>query len=72
MLYKSCTKVFFFESLISREVDAKEYYSQNNSSKEKERMKFIEILEGTAGTEELRNLILKAKQENKFIIHFGI
>lgn len=34
--------------------------------------KFIEILEGTAGTEELRNLILKAKQENKFIIHFGI
>ncbi len=32
----------------------------------------IEILEGTDGTEELRNLILKAKQKDKFIIHFGI
>mgnify|MGYP003300177947 CR=1 FL=1 len=32
----------------------------------------IKILEGTAGTEELRKLILKAKQEDKFIIHYGI
>lgn len=33
---------------------------------------FIEILDGTIGTEELRRLILRAKQEEKFIIHFGI
>jgi len=34
--------------------------------------RFIELLEGTVGTEELRSLLMKAKEEDKFIIHFGI
>ena len=33
---------------------------------------FIELLEGTVGTDELRELLLKAKEEEMFIIHFGI
>ena len=33
---------------------------------------FIELLEGACGTEELRSLLLKAKEEGKFVIHFGI
>ena len=33
---------------------------------------FIESLVGIAGTEELKGLLVKAKAENKFVIHFGI
>lgn len=34
--------------------------------------KFIDILEETNGTEELKKLLLIAKDEDKFVIHFGI
>ena len=34
--------------------------------------RFIELLEGTAGTEELKDLLTKAEEEDKFVIHFGI
>lgn len=34
--------------------------------------RFIEILNGAAGTDELKQLIIRAKEENKFIIHYGI
>ena len=34
--------------------------------------RFIEILEGTVGTEELIDLLSKAKEEDKYVIHFGI
>ena len=33
---------------------------------------FIESLAGMAGTEELKGLVVKAKAEYKFVIHFGI
>ena len=33
---------------------------------------FIEILEGVAGTEELRSLLFRAIEEDKYVIHFGI
>ncbi len=33
---------------------------------------FIELLEGASGTDGLRDLLLKAKEEEKFVIHFGI
>lgn len=33
---------------------------------------FIEILNDSTGTEELKNLLIKAKDLNKFVIHFGI
>ena len=32
----------------------------------------IELLEGDPGTDGLRNLLLKAKEEGKYVIHFGI
>ncbi|MCQ2483954.1 MAG: hypothetical protein MJ168_01325 [Clostridia bacterium] len=34
--------------------------------------RFAEILERNAGTEKLKNLLLKAKEEDKFVIAFGI
>lgn len=34
--------------------------------------RFIELLEGTVGTEELISLLMKAKEDEKFVIHFGI
>lgn len=34
--------------------------------------RFIEIIEGEAGTEGLMSLLLKAEKEDKFVIHFGI
>ena len=33
---------------------------------------FVECLKGKVGTEELIKLLLKAKAEKKFVIHFGI
>ena len=33
---------------------------------------FIELIDGTTGTEKLRALLEKAKEEHKFVIHFGI
>lgn len=33
---------------------------------------FVEILEDSTGTEELKKLLIKAKKLDKFVIHFGI
>lgn len=33
---------------------------------------FVSLLDGNAEMDELRSLLLKAKSENKFVIHFGI
>ena len=33
---------------------------------------FIDLLEGTYGTEELRDLLIKARDADKYVIHFGI
>jgi len=33
---------------------------------------YIESLAGMDGTDELKGLLVKAKAENKFVIHFGI
>ncbi len=33
---------------------------------------FVVLLDGTIGTDELKSLLLKAKAEDKFVIHFGI
>jgi hypothetical protein len=33
---------------------------------------FTELLERASGTDELRDLLLRAQEEEKFVIHFGI
>ncbi len=33
---------------------------------------FIELIDGAVGTEKLKELMIKAKEDNKYIIHFGI
>ena len=33
---------------------------------------FVSLLDGNAGMDELKSLLLKAKAEDRFIIHFGI
>lgn len=33
---------------------------------------FIELLESSTGTEALKSLLSKAKEDEKFVIHFGI
>lgn len=34
--------------------------------------KFVELIEGNIGTEELKSLLVKAREDNNFVIHFGI
>lgn len=33
---------------------------------------FLGLIEGNIGTEELKSLLVKAKEDNHFVIHFGI
>lgn len=33
---------------------------------------FIDLLAGSVGTDELKSLLSKAKEDKKFVIHFGI